>query len=240
LVKSAIPAKLARGPVVGLDRQSARERLSARFYDRAFSVDKSMHAIERVRRLFAFSLDYEYPETPPSVQLNLSQDQTAKKGILFFHGTTWPSKHWPDDSWLALGRALKQKGEDIYLPWSTDTEKARAEWLSQNLAVPLMPRLTLTELAGLMLNVKAVVGVDTGLTHLAALLDVSSIGIYGSTDVGLTGAVGIDHKNLNSNFECSPCLKRNCNLLDSKTTSPPCYEVISPDAVLKGIGMANG
>ena len=240
LVKSAIPAKLAKGPVVGLDQQSARERLSARFYDRTFSVDKSMHAIERVRRLFAFSLDYEYPETPPSVQLNLNLGHAAKKGVLFLHGTTWPSKHWPDDSWLELGRALKQKGEDIYLPWSTDTEKARAEWLSENLAVPLMPRLTLTELAGLMLNVKAVVGVDTGLTHLAALLDVSSIGIYGSTDVGLTGAVGIGHKNLNSNFECAPCLKRNCNLLDSKTTSPPCYEVISPDAVLKGIGMANG
>jgi len=236
LVKSAIPAKLAKGPVVGLDQQSARERLSARFYDRAFSVDKSMHAIERVRRLFAFSLDYEYPETPPSVQLNLSQEQTAKKGVLFLHGTTWPSKHWPDDSWLALGRALKQKGEDIYLPWSTDTEKVRADWLAESLAVPLMPRLTLTELAGLMLNVKAVVGVDTGLTHLAALLDVSSIGIYGSTDVGLTGAVGIGHKNLNSNLECSPCLKRNCRLMGDDFLSPPCYKEISVESIVKQLG----
>jgi heptosyltransferase-1 len=87
-----------------------------------------------------------------------------------------------------------------------------------------------------MLNVKAVVGVDTGLTHLAALLDVSSVGIYGSTDVGLTGAVGIDHKNLNSNLECSPCLKRNCRLMGDDFLSPPCYKEISAESIVKRLG----
>ena len=238
LVKSAIPAKLAKGPVVGLDQQSARERLSARFYDRTFSVDKSMHAIERVRRLFAFSLDYEYPETPPSVQLNLNLGHAAKKGVLFLHGTTWPSKHWPDDSWLELGRALKQKGEDIYLPWSTDAEKARAEWLGKQLDVSVLPKLSLTEVAEFMLKVKAVVGVDTGLTHLAALLDVQSIGIYGSTDVELTGAMGIKHENLKSDLDCSPCLRKQCKLLDGDTLVPPCYEKITAESVVE-VGFAN-
>ena len=232
LIKSAVPAKFTKGIICGFDKSSAREGMAARFYDRKFAIDKSLHAIERVRRLFALSLGYEYQNTLPSVKLNLNAGLEEKKGFLFLHGTTWPSKHWPDDSWLELGRLLKEKGEAIYLPWATDQEKDRAEWLGKELNISVLPKLSLTEIAELMLKAKAVVGVDTGLTHLAALLDVRSIGIYGSTDEGLTGAMGVNHKNLKSNFECSPCLSKNCNLLDVDTLLPPCYQEITAKNVI--------
>ena len=232
LIKSAVPAKFTKGILCGFDKSSAREGLAARFYDRKFAVDKSLHAIDRVRRLFALSLGYVYQDSLPAVKLNLNPNEEDKKGTLFLHGTTWPSKHWPDDSWLELGRLLKEKGEAIYLPWATDQEKDRAEWLGKELNISVLPKLSLTEIAELMLKAKAVVGVDTGLTHLAALLDVRSIGIYGSTDVGLTGAMGVNHKNLKSNFECSPCLSKNCNLLDVDTLLPPCYQEITAKNVI--------
>jgi heptosyltransferase-1 len=232
LLKSAVPAKFAKGILCGFDKSSARESLAARFYDRKFAVDKSLHAIERVRRLFALSLGYEYQNISPCVKLNLNAAHEEKKGCLFLHGTTWPSKHWPDESWLELGKLLKEKGEVIYLLWATAQEKDRADWLARELNVSVLPRLSLTQIAELMLKAKAVVGVDTGLTHLAALLDVRSIGIYGSTDVGLTGAMGVNHKNLKSNFECSPCISKNCNLLDGETLLPPCYEEITAKNVI--------
>jgi heptosyltransferase-1 len=238
LIKSAIPAKFAKGALCGFDQSSARESLAARFYDRKFTVDKSLHAIERVRRLFALSLGYEYQNISPSVKLNLNAVHEEKKGFLFLHGTTWPSKHWPDESWLELGKLLKEKDEAIYLPWATDQEKDRAEWLGKELNISVLPKLSLTEIAELMLKAKAVVGVDTGLTHLAALLDVRSIGIYGSTDVGLTGAIGVNHKNLKSNFECSPCLSKNCKLLDEDVLLPPCYKKITAESVFK-LGLIN-
>jgi heptosyltransferase-1 len=227
-----VPAKFAKGILCGFDQSSARESLAARFYDRKFAVDKSLHAIERVRRLFALSLSYEYQNISPCVKLNLNAAHEEKKGFLFLHGTTWPSKHWPDESWLELGKLLKEKGEVIYLLWATAQEKDRADWLARELNVSVLPRLSLTQIAELMLKAKAVVGVDTGLTHLAALLDVRSIGIYGSTDVGLTGAMGVNHKNLKSNFECSPCISKNCNLLDGETLLPPCYEEITAKNVI--------
>jgi heptosyltransferase-1 len=227
-----VPAKFAKGILCGFDKSSAREGLAARFYDRKFAVDKSLHAIDRVRRLFALSLDYVYQDSLPAVKLNLNPNEEDKKGTLFLHGTTWPSKHWPDDSWLELGRLLKEKCEAIYLPWATGQEKDRAEWLGKELNISVLPKLSLTEIAELMLKAKSVVGVDTGLTHLAALLDVRSIGIYGSTDVGLTGAMGVNHKNLKSNFECSPCLSKNCNLLDVDTLLPPCYQEITAKNVI--------
>ena len=232
LIKSAVPAKFTKGILCGFDKSSAREGMAARFYDRKFAVDKSLHAIERVRRLFALSLGYEYQNILPSVKLNLNAGLEEKKGFLFLHGTTWPSKHWPDESWLELGKLLKEKCEAIYLPWATGQEKDRAEWLGKELNISVLPKLSLTEIAELMLKAKAVVGVDTGLTHLAALLDVRSIGIYGSTDVGLTGAMGVNHKNLKSNFECSPCLSKNCNLLDVDTLLPPCYQEITAKNVI--------
>src|SRR6056300_1697099 len=232
LIKSAVPAKFAKGILCGFDKSSAREGLAARFYDRKFAVDKSLHAIDRVRRLFALSLGYVYQDSLPAVKLNLNPNEEDKKGTLFLHGTTWPSKHWPDDSWLELGRLLRGKGEAIYLPWATGQEKDRAEWLGKELNISVLPKLSLTEIAELMLKVKTVIGVDTGLTHLAALLDVRSIGIYGSTDVGLTGAMGVNHKNLKSNFECSPCLSKNCNLLDVDTLLPPCYQEITAKNVI--------
>ena len=238
LLKSALPAKFARGTLIGFDKASAREGIAVKFYDRNLTVDKSLHAIERVRRLFARSLGYEYQDTLPSVKLNLNSAEEDKKGVLFLHGTTWPSKHWPDVSWLELGKLLKEEGEAIYLPWATDQEKDRAEWLGKELNISVLPKLSLTEIAELMLKVKAVVGVDTGLTHLAALLDVRSIGIYGSTDVGLTGAMGVNHQNLKSNFECSPCLSKNCKLLDGGSLLPPCYEEITAKKVIN-LGFIN-
>ena len=127
LIKSAVPAKFAKGILCGFDKSSAREGMAARFYDRKFAVDKSLHAIERVRRLFALSLGYEYQNISPCVKLNLNAAHEEKKGFLFLHGTTWPSKHWPDESWLELGKLLKEKGEVIYLLWATAQEKDRAD-----------------------------------------------------------------------------------------------------------------
>ena len=235
LLKSAVPAKFARGTLIGFDKASAREGIAAKFYDCDLTVDKSLHAIERVRRLFARSLGYEYQDNLPSVKLNLNPAQEYKKGVLFLHGTTWPSKHWPDVSWLELGKLLKEEGEAIYLPWATDQEKDRAEWLGKELNISVLPKLSLTEIAELMLKVKAVVGVDTGLTHLAALMDVRSVGIYGSTDVGLTGAMGVKHANLKSNLECSPCLRKKCKLLNEDILLPPCYKNLTSEYVAQKI-----
>ncbi len=74
------------------------------------------------------------------------------------------------------------------LPWGNAEERIRAERLCT--AIPeafCSPRLNLNEAAALLGKAHAVIGVDTGLSHLAAALDVPTIGIYTATDPGLTG-----------------------------------------------------
>jgi ADP-heptose:LPS heptosyltransferase len=49
------------------------------------------------------------------------------------------------------------------------------------------PRLNITEVAFLLGAARATIGVDTGLNHLSAALNVPTIGIYTATDPALTG-----------------------------------------------------
>src|SRR5204862_7208666 len=51
---------------------------------------------------------------------------------------------------------------------------------------------------------------DTGTMHLAALLGVPVVAIFGSTEPRLTGPLGNDHIVLRHHVECSPCFLREC------------------------------
>jgi heptosyltransferase II len=51
---------------------------------------------------------------------------------------------------------------------------------------------------------------DTGTMHLAALLNVPVVAIFGSTEPRLTGPLGDGHIILRHHVECSPCFLREC------------------------------
>ncbi len=51
---------------------------------------------------------------------------------------------------------------------------------------------------------------DTGTMHLAALLGVRTVAIFGSTEPALTGPLGLGHTVIRKRAECSPCFLREC------------------------------
>ncbi|GAB7205891.1 hypothetical protein OS21_23830 [Dickeya oryzae] len=67
----------------------------------------------------------------------------------------------------------------------------------------MLPRLSLEQVAGVLAGAKAVVSVDTGLSHLAAALDRPNITLYGPTDPGLIGGYG------QNQHVCRPADSRN-------------------------------
>lgn len=193
LLKSAWLTRSVHGPVAGLDRDSAREPLAARFYDRRYRVPVEQHALERVRQLFAHALGYPQPESV--ADYGLDRTQLAPPGdepyLLFLHGTTWPSKHWPEAYWRELAERMCAFGWAIRLPWGNADEQARAERIASRLAgVSVLPRLNLGGIAKVIAGARACVAVDTGLGHLAAALDVPNISLYGPTRPGRVGAYG--------------------------------------------------
>ncbi|SDJ29644.1 lipopolysaccharide heptosyltransferase I [Pseudomonas indica] len=193
LLKSAWLTRYVKAPVAGLDRESAREPLACRFYDRAYPVPREQHALERVRQLFAQALDYPLPDGIGDYGLDRTQlaDPSAQPYLLFLHGTTWPSKHWPEANWRQLAERMSELGWAIRLPWGNDTEKARAERIVAGLdKAAVLPRLNLAGVAKVIAGARACVAVDTGLGHLAAALDVPTLSLYGPTRPERVGAYG--------------------------------------------------
>ncbi|MGE6993424.1 lipopolysaccharide heptosyltransferase I [Pseudomonas sp. NPDC047961] len=193
LLKSAWLTRYVKAPVAGFDRDSIREPLASRFYDRCYAVPQDQHALERVRQLFAQALGYSIPEMIADYGLDRSQLATPGEQpyLLFLHGTTWPSKHWPEAYWRQLAERMSEFGWAIRLPWGNAEEKARAERIAQGLpSASVLPRLNLGGIAKVVAGARACVAVDTGLGHLAAALDVPSISLYGPTLPGRVGAYG--------------------------------------------------
>ncbi len=199
LLKSAWLTRYTKAPVAGLDQDSARERWAVRFYDRRYAVPREQHALERVRQLFAQALGYALPAGLGDYGLDRNRLQlpSDEPYLLFLHGTTWPSKHWPEPYWRELAERMSGQGWAIRLPWGNAEEQARAERIADGLTnVRVLPRLNLAGVAGVIAGARACVAVDTGLGHLAAALDVPSVSLYGPTLPGRVGAYGRDQVHL--------------------------------------------
>ncbi len=96
--------------------------------------------------------------------------------MVFLHGTTWESKHWPELYWRQLTERMGQFGVVVKLPWGSPAEKARAERIASGLRNALvLPKLNLGGMGKVLAGAQACVAVDTGLGHLAAALDVPTI-----------------------------------------------------------------
>jgi len=191
LFRSAVIARLARGPRHGYDADSARERAASFFYDTGHAVPRSEHAVARNRALTALALGYEVEGAP-----EFGLDRAALAGVprkpygILLHATAQQGKEWPEESWLALARALEAE-HDLLLPYGSPAEQARAERLAGRLKRARVPiGRALDDMARMIAAASFVVGVDTGLLHLAAALGVPLVGIFCGSDPALTGPVG--------------------------------------------------
>lgn len=188
LVKSALIARFASGPRHGMDGATARERLAALFYDERHPVPRGLHAVQRNRLLAAAALDYDL-DNSPDYGLRVPAAQQSGYAVLLTM-TSRADKLWPEERWIELGRSL---GMPAILPWGSQAERLRAERISAAIGGTVPPRRGLEELARLFVNARAVVGLDTGLTHLAAALGVPTVGIYCGSEPALTGLYGAPH-----------------------------------------------
>ncbi len=191
LLKSALIARCAGAMKCGLDWKSAREPLASLFYDRRYFVAKNQHAVERNRQLAAQALGYtldtpaDYGIAAPDLPLPWLPSAPY---VVLLHATSRDDKLWAEANWVALGLQLHQAGLAAVLPWGNGQEKARAERLCAFIpGAVCAPRLGLGEAAAMLGRAHAAIGVDTGLSHLAAALGIPTVGIYTSTDPGLTG-----------------------------------------------------
>jgi len=191
LIRSALITKLVSGTRHGYDAASIREPLASRFYDVTHTVSRALHAVDRNRALSALALGYEVPE---GIDYGLAQAEAAgaaHRYAVLLHGTSRPAKEWRESDWIGLGQFLRKEGVRVVLPFGNAREQERSQRLHEAIAgSEIFERQPLDKTAQLIAGASLVVGVDTGLLHLAAAYRVPLIGIYLATDPGLTGPRG--------------------------------------------------
>jgi lipopolysaccharide heptosyltransferase I len=195
-IKSAITTRLSRGCRLGMDKDSVRESLAYLAYQQTFSVPWQQHAIDRLRQLFAKALKYPLLEALPDYGINkenLSQAkiELPKDYLIFIPNTSCSTKQWSNHSWSLLIEEMTRQGVSVFIPWGNESERKNANRLTnKNPLAQVLPYLSLNEMAAVLVNAKAVVAVDTGLSHLSAGLGIPTIVLYGPTNSALIGTIG--------------------------------------------------
>jgi heptosyltransferase-1 len=191
LLRSGVTARLAHGRRHGYDAASIKELLAAAFYDVRHRIGRDLHAVERNRLLSGMALGFT-PQGAPDFGLDRARfTAPGQRYALLLHATARLEKQWPEANWIMLGQALSGQGIDLVLPWGTQVERARSERIAAALPRARVPeREPLDAVAALIAGAQYVVGVDTGLLHLAAAFGVPVVAVFAGSKPGLTGPVG--------------------------------------------------
>jgi heptosyltransferase-1 len=205
LTKSALIARVARlapnGARYGLANRTdgASHEAPARWLvDHAIRIEPRVHALDRSRQLAARALGYTLHGVP---QFGLSAHPAhdpalraaAARTVVFVHGTSRDDKLWPEASWIEIGRRLVAQGLRIALPHAGDVELARARRIAAALnagspgAVEVWPAMSLDALTDRLGGVRGVIGVDSGISHIAVALDLPHVQIYNFPTAWRTG-----------------------------------------------------
>jgi heptosyltransferase-1 len=195
LLKSAWVARWAHGPKTGPDRASAREPLAAWFYDQAVAIARDLHAVERNRRLGAAAFGYAL-DSPPRFDLRVPPlppglVPAGQPYAVLLTNASRPTKLWADERWRAVEAWLAQQGLRSLLFWGSAAEgEATQQRVLGMRDAQRLPRVSLDVAAAVLAGARVVVGLDTGLSHLAAAVGIPTVGIYCDYDPALAGLVG--------------------------------------------------
>lgn len=189
LFKSGLVMGMARtvrgGKKVGLangTEGSGYEGISRIFHDISVPVGVHTHAVERARIVAAHGLGHAI-DTPADFLLAPPQLQPAwlpdKPYAVFFHGTARAAKQWSPDHWVRVAAFLARRGLPVLLPWGSEEERYAAEAMAARMGnATVLPRLPMMEAVLLAQRCALAVGVDTGLTHIAAAYCRPTVELY--------------------------------------------------------------
>jgi heptosyltransferase-1 len=196
LLKSALVCALAKktpnAVVAGLANAtefSGYEPIAKNFYNHLVQVPIHTHAVDRSRLVMCSAFDWpviKRADTPQfygsQIQFDLSKaaiPELTTPYVLFFHSTAREAKRWSNEAWVALGNELASRGYQVVLPWGNATERAVSVELAKQIPNALVPpAFSIEEAFSVIAGAALTVGVDTGLTHLAAVLGLPTVEIY--------------------------------------------------------------
>ncbi len=190
LLKTGVVMGMARlaadGRRVGLangTEGSGYEALSRIFHSESVRVGARTHAVLRARMVAAAALGYTI-DGPADFALQAPKMPRppwlpAEPYAVFFHATARAAKRWDEANWIAVARELDARGMPVLLPWGSEDEWRDAQRLATQMrSARVLPKLSMMEAVLLAQRAALAIGVDTGLTHIAAAFNRPTIELY--------------------------------------------------------------
>jgi ADP-heptose:LPS heptosyltransferase len=139
-------------------------------------------------------------------------EEERTNAILLHPGSGSKKKVWPVERFVELFHYLQKHTESrvfVILGPAEGTETQKAfegiQWDLGSRAPVLLKGLSLLGLASVMEGCRLYIGNDSGITHMAAALDIPTLAIFGPTDPVLWAPRGKKVGVLRKEIECSPC-----------------------------------
>gem|GEM_PF-5266062 len=196
---------------------------------KAFSSRFSVENLVLNKRDFGLPVEYKDPELK------------NKKYLVLAPSTTWRTKHWVDRNWILLSQKILDKLPEYNLIWLGDSSHPLANFKFQNLKVQnQMGQTSLLEAIKIISKAELLIGLDSGLTHVACAFGVKAIAIFGPTDQernGILKELNLKSQNIyleKKDLLCRPCYKKVC-FLKKNNMKYTCLKQISVEEVFDTI-----
>jgi lipopolysaccharide heptosyltransferase II len=177
---------------------------------------QATHYLRIAQEIGAVTSNIQHPtsniQIAGSSQLSTTNDQRSKIGLC--PGAEYgPAKRWLPERFAEVAAAVAAQSPVQWILVGTPNDAAVGQRIAQALRDSCVNRIgqtTLDQLINELRECRLVLTNDTGTMHLASLLGVPTVAIFGSTEPRLTGPLGDRHIVLRHQVECSPCFLRKC------------------------------
>ncbi len=146
--------------------------------------------------------------------------------VVLVMSATWPAKAWPARHVAELWRILTGAGARVVLAPGPGDGGLLAELGDRLPDGAVAPPSSLAEMTALLRASDLLVGTDSGLRHLAALLGLPTVTVFGPTDPRGWNPGGARHVSVSRGEPCSPC-----DLTECPVPGHPCLDDLPPAAV---------
>lgn len=151
--------------------------------------------------------------------------------VVLHPGPTWPVREWPAHRWSELAEFISKNTPAVMIKIGTDRDsmgRARPSAPIPN-ATDWTNQLNITETAALLEQANAFVGIDSGPLHIAGVLKVPAVGLFGPIAAKLRLHPQARATIVTGSVDCLGCHHRPTGQLHWKTGCP--YHIVCMDQI---------